>query len=163
MAIGRGKNLKPINTPSHSPNDGQASPCLNSIPLKHQSSSLVPSYALFFLITVFVLVLVAPQSIDFDLSCSCKPGYMLFFERFDTVLMKSTKIHSPLQTLTQNLTPPSLQVKLPLKTPSFPLYPNSINKHVLRFDSGTVVMEIETKHQNLIIYIIQAFIWFFSF
>ena len=58
--------------------------------------------------------------------CSCKLGYMLFLELFDTVLMKSTKIHSPLQTLTHNLTPPSLHVKLPPKTPSSPLYPNSI-------------------------------------
>ena len=31
---------------SHSPNDGQASPCLTSIPLIILSSSLVPSYAL---------------------------------------------------------------------------------------------------------------------
>ena len=48
MAIGRGKKL--INTPYYSPNDGQASPCLNSIPLKFLSSSLVPSYALYCLI-----------------------------------------------------------------------------------------------------------------
>ena len=44
------KSLKLINTPSHSPNDGQASPCLNSIPLIILSSSLVPYYALYFLI-----------------------------------------------------------------------------------------------------------------
>ena len=52
--------------------------------------------------------------------------YMLFLELFDKVLMTSTKIHSLLQTLTHNLTPPCLHVKLPLKIPSFPLYPNSI-------------------------------------
>ena len=48
-------------------------------------------------------------------------GYMLFLELFDTVLMKSTKIHSPLQTLTHNLTLPSLQVKLPLEKPIIPI------------------------------------------
>ena len=31
--------------------------------------------------------------------------------------MKSTKIHSPLQTLAHNLTPPSLHVKLPRNNP----------------------------------------------
>ena len=51
--------------------------------------------ALYFLITACLIH--APQSIDSDLPfCSCKPaGYMLFLELFDTVLMKSTKIHSP--------------------------------------------------------------------
>ena len=113
------KSLKLINTPSHSPNDGQASPCLNSIPLIFLSSSHFPSYALYFLITV--LYMHHNPSIS-DLSfCSCKPGYMLFLELFDTVLMKSTKIHSPLQTLTHNLTPPSLHVKLPLKNPIIPI------------------------------------------
>ena len=86
------KGLKLINTPSHSPNDGQASHCLNSH--SYLSSSLVPSYALYFLITV--LYMHHNPSIS-DLSfCSCKPGYMFFLELFDTVLMKSTKIHSPL-------------------------------------------------------------------
>ena len=60
-----------------------------------------------------------------DLSfCSCKPPeYMLFLKLFDTVL----KIHSSLQTLTHNLTPPSLQ-KLLLNIPVIPIvskfYPN---------------------------------------
>ena len=68
------KSLKLINTPSHSPNDGQASPFLNFIPLIFLSSSLVPSYALYFLITV--LYMHHNSSIS-DLSfCSCKPGYM---------------------------------------------------------------------------------------
>ena len=106
------KGLKLINTPSHSPNDGQASPCLNSILLIFISSSLVPSYTLHFLITV--LYMHHNPSISDLFFYSCKPGYMLFLELFDTVLMKSTKIHSPLQTLTHNLTPPSLHVKLPL-------------------------------------------------
>ena len=96
------KSLKLINTPSHSPNDGQASHCLNSIPLKFLSSSLVPSYALYFLITV----LYVHHNPSILISSSCRPGYMLFLELFDTVLMKSTKIHSPLQTLTHNLTHP---------------------------------------------------------
>ena len=108
------KSLKFINTPSHSPNDGQASPC-NSIPLIFLSSSLVPSYALYFLITVLYMHH-NPSNSDLFF-CSCKPGYMLFLELFDTVLMKSTKIHSPLQTLTHNLTPPPLHVKLPIKNP----------------------------------------------
>ena len=56
-------------------------------------------------------------SIDFkSLLLFLQPGYMLFLELFDTVLMKSTKIHSSLQTLTHNLTPPSPQ-KLPLNIP----------------------------------------------
>ena len=118
------KSLKLINTPSHSPNDGQASPCLNSIPLKFLSSSLVPSYALYFLITVLYM---HHNPLISDLSFnSYKPGYMLFLELFDTVLMKSTKIHSSLQTLTHNLTPPSLHVSLPHKNPIIPIYPNSI-------------------------------------
>ena len=66
MAIGRGKSLKLINAPSHSPNDGQASPCLNSIPLEFLSSSLVPSYAFYFLITVLYMhhnpsILISPS------------------------------------------------------------------------------------------------------
>ena len=113
------KSLKLINKHSHSPNDSQASPCLNSIPLIFLSSSLVPSYALYFLITV--LYMHHNPSIS-DLSfCSCKPGYMLFLELFDTVLMKSTKIHLPFQTLTHSLTPPSLHVKLSLKNPIIPV------------------------------------------
>ena len=60
------KSSKLINTPSHSSNDGQASPCLNSIPLKFLSSSLVPSYALYFLITVLYMhhnpsILISPS------------------------------------------------------------------------------------------------------
>ena len=113
----REKSLKLINTSTHFPNDGQALPCLNSIPI---------------LIACSILCLVLPHHCPIhpsisDLSlCSCKPGYMLFLELFDTVLMKSTKIHSPLRTLSHNLTPPSLHVKLSLETPYFPLYPNSI-------------------------------------
>ena len=113
------KSLKLINTPSHSPNDGQALPCLTSIPLIILSSSLVPSYALNFLITVLYM---HHNPLISDLSfCSCKPGYMLFLELYDTVLAKSTKTHSPLQTLTHNLTPPSLHVKLPLNIPIIPI------------------------------------------
>ena len=108
MAIGREKGLKLINTPSHSSNDGQASPCLNS------HSTHIP---IFIACSILCLVLPhhcpihAPQSIDSDLLfCSCKAGYMLFLELLDIVLMKSTKIHSPLQTLNHNLTPHSLHV-----------------------------------------------------
>ena len=108
------KSLKLINTPSHSPNDGQASPCLNSYPHRLFHPILVLPH--------HCPIIHAPQSINSDLPfCSCKPGYMLFLELFDTVLMKSTKIHSPLQTITHNLTPPSLQVKLPLKNPIIPI------------------------------------------
>ena len=89
------------------------------IPLIFLSSSLVPFCALYFLITV--LYMHHNPSIS-DLSfCSCKPGYMLFLELFDTVLMRSTKIHSPLLTLTHNLSPPSLHVKLPLNNPIIPI------------------------------------------
>ena len=90
------KSLKLINTPLTFPtNDGQASPCLNSIPLIYSYH-----HRLFHPITV--LYMHHNPSIS-DLSfCSCKPGYMLFLELFDTVLMKSTKIHSPLQTLIHN-------------------------------------------------------------
>ena len=58
---------------SHSPNDGQASPFLNFIPLIFLSSSLVPSYALYFLITVLYVHHNPSISLFF---CSCKPGYM---------------------------------------------------------------------------------------
>ena len=114
----QGKSLKLINTP-HIP-QMMAKPrlALILIPLIFLSSSLVPSYALYFLITV--LYMHHNPSIS-DPSCSCKSGYMLFLELFDTVLMKSTKIHSPLQTRTHNLTPPSLHVKLPLKNPIIPI------------------------------------------
>ena len=81
-----------------------------NIPILIGESSLAPSYALNSIITV--LYIHHNLSIS-DLSfCSCKPGYMLFLKLFDTVL----KIHSSLQTLTHNLTPPSLQ-KLPLNIP----------------------------------------------
>ena len=57
-----------------------------------------------------------------DLSfCSCKPRYMLLLELFNTVLMKTIKIHSPPQTLTHNLTPSSLHLKLPLNSPIIPI------------------------------------------
>ena len=89
------------------------------IPLIFLSSSLVPSYALYFLVTVLYMHLNPPIS---DLSfCSCKPGYMLSLELFDTVLMKTTKIHSSLQSLTHNL-----YKNYPLTSPSFPLYLNPI-------------------------------------
>ena len=89
------------------------------IPLIFLFSLLVPSYALYFLITV--LYMHHNPSIS-DLSfCSCKSGYILFLELFDTVLMKSTKIHSSLQTLIHNLIPPSLHVKLPLNIPIIPI------------------------------------------
>ena len=48
---------------------------------------------------------------------------MLSFKLFDTVLMKTTQIHSSLQTLTHNLTPP-LQI-LPLNIPIIPIVPKS--------------------------------------
>ena len=95
------------------------------IPLIFLSSSLVPSYALYFLITV--LYMHHNPSIS-DLSfCSCKPGYMLFLELFDTVLMKSTKIHHSKFSPTISHPPvPPLCKNYPLTSPSFPLYPNSI-------------------------------------
>ena len=121
------KSLKLINTPSHPPNDGQASPCLNS----HSMDSYSYSHRLFHPMpctssslsyTCTTIQLNPPIS---DLSfCSCKPGNMLFLEPFDTVLMKTTKIHSSLQTLT-HISHPSLQ-KLPRNIPSFPLYLNPI-------------------------------------
>ena len=104
------KSLKLINTP-HIP-QMLVKPCLALIliPLILLYSSLDPSYALYFRITV--LYMHHNPTIS-DLSfCSCKPGYMLFIELFDTVLMKSTKIHSSLQTFTHNLTP-SFPQKLP--------------------------------------------------
>ena len=104
-----------------------AKPCLALIliPLILLYSSLDPFYALYFLITVLYMHY-SPSNSDLSF-CSCKPGYMLFLELFDTVLMKSTKIHSSLQTLTHNLTPPFPQkLGYPLTSPSFPLYLNSI-------------------------------------
>ena len=93
------------------------------IPLIFLSSSLVPFYALHFLITVLYMHHNPPIS---NLSFrSCKSGYMLSFKLFDTVLMKTTQIHSSLQTLTHNLTPPLCKY-YPLTSPSFPLYPNPI-------------------------------------
>ena len=53
--------------------------------------------------------------------CSCKPRYMLPLGLFDTVFMKSTKIHSPPQTLIPNLTSSSLHVKLHLNNPIIPI------------------------------------------
>ena len=79
MAIGRGKKLKAYKYPSHSPNDGQASPCLNSY------SAHIP-----ILIACSTLCLVLPHHCPiscttihrFPIShfCSCKPGYMLFLQ-----------------------------------------------------------------------------------
>ena len=75
----------------------------------------------YFLITVLYMHHNSPIS---DLSfCSCEPGYIHFLELFDTVLMKTTKIHSSLQTPTHNLTPP-LQ-KLPLSIPIIPIVSKS--------------------------------------
>ena len=74
------------------------------IPLIFLSSSLVPSYALYVLITVLYMHHNPPIS---DLSFrSCRSGYMLSLKLIDTVPMKTTQIHSSLQTLTHNLTPP---------------------------------------------------------
>ena len=77
-----------------------------------------------------------------DLSfCSCKLGYMLFLKLFDAVLMKSTKIHSPLQTHPHNLTPPSLYMKLPL---------NLIIPIVSKFHPNLpypIYIPLETHHQ----------------
>ena len=136
MAIGRGKKLKvyryPLTFPKWWP----------SLALPEFHSTHIP-----IIIACSILCLVLPHTLLYmhhnpsicDLSfCSCKPGYMLFLKLFDTVLMKSTKFHSPLQTLTHNLTPPSLHVKLPLKTlknPSFPLYPNSIPIYPILYTS----------------------------
>ena len=117
MAIGRGKKLKAYKYPLTFPK-WWPSLALILIPLIFLSSSLVPSYALYFLITVLYMHH-NPSISDLSFS-SCKPGYMLFLELFDTVLMKSTKIHSSLQTLTHNLTPPSPQ-KLPLNIPIIPI------------------------------------------
>ena len=92
------------------------------IPLIFLSTSPVPSYALYFLITVPYMHHNPPIS---DLSfCSCKSGYMLSLKLFDTVLMKTTQIQSSLQTLTHNLTPPYLQ-KLPLNIPIIPIVSKS--------------------------------------
>ena len=105
------KSLKLINTPSHSPNDGQASPCLNS------HSTHIP-----ILIACSILCLSLPhhcpihapnpQISDLSISPSVlgKSGYMLSLKFFDTVLMKTTQIHSSLQTPTPNLTPPSANI-----------------------------------------------------
>ena len=120
MAIGRGKKLKAYKYPLTFPK-WWPSLALILIPLIFLSSSLVPSYALYFLITVLYMHHNPPIS---DLSfCSCKPGYMLSLELFDTVLMKTTKIHSSFQTLTHNLTTP-LQI-LPLNIPIIPIVSKS--------------------------------------
>ena len=94
------KSLKLINTPSHTPNDGQASPCLNS------HSTHIP-----ILIACSILCLVlphhcpihAPQSID--LSLFLKAWVHVFPWAFRYSPDETTKIHSSLKTLTHNLTP----------------------------------------------------------
>ena len=86
------------------------------IPLIFLSSSFVPSYALYFLITV--LYMHHNPSISDLFFCSCKPGYMLFLELFDTVLMKSTKIHH--SKFSPTISHPPLQ-KLPLNIPIIPI------------------------------------------
>ena len=88
------------------------------IPLIFLSSSPVPSYALYFLIAVPYMHHNPPISDLFF--CSCKSGYMLSLKLFDTVVMKTTQIHSSLQTLTHNLTPPICK-NYPLTSPSFPI------------------------------------------
>ena len=113
------KSLKLINTPSHSPNDGQASPCLNShsthIPILIACSIL--RYAFHFLITVLYMHPI--HRFPISPSVLGKSGYMLSLKLFDAVLMKTTQIHSSLQTPTPNLTPP-LQI-LPLNIPIIPM------------------------------------------
>ena len=119
MAFGRGKKLEAHKYPLHNPQT-MTKPrlALILIPLIFLSSSLVPSYALYFLITVLYM---HHNPLISDLSFySWKPGYMLFLELFDTVLMKSTKIHSSLQTLTHNLTPP-LCKNYPINIPIIPI------------------------------------------
>ena len=63
MAIGRGKSLKLINTPSHSPNDGQASPCLISIHSTH--NPILIACSILCLVLPHHCPIHAPQSIDF--------------------------------------------------------------------------------------------------
>ena len=93
------------------------------IPLIFLSSSLVPSYALYFLITVLYMHPI--HRFPISPSVLGKSGYMLSLKLFDAVQMKTTQIHSSLQTPTHNLTPPLCKY-YPLTSPSFPLYPNPI-------------------------------------
>ena len=93
------------------------------IPLIFLSSSLIPSYAFHFLITVLYMHPI--HRFPISPSVLGKSGYMLSLKLFDTVLMKTTQIHSSLQTPTPNLTPPLCKY-YPLTSPSFPLYPNPI-------------------------------------
>ena len=60
------------------------------------------------------------------LSTHLTPTTTTFLQADTPVLMKSTEIYSPPQTLTHNLTPSSCMWNYPLKTQSIPLYPNSI-------------------------------------
>ena len=92
------------------------------IPLIFLSSSLVSSYALHFLITVLYMHPI--HRFPISPSVLGKSGYMLSLKLFDTVLMKTTQIHSSLQTPTHNLTPPSLQI-LPLNIPIIPIVSKS--------------------------------------
>ena len=117
------KSLKLKNTPSHSPNVGQASPC-------HASYSTHTPI----LIACSILCLALPHTSSYmhhnpsisDLSFSSwKPRYMLFLELFDTVL--HSFIHHS-KALTHNLTPPFC-INYPLTSPSFPLYLNSTPNH----------------------------------
>ena len=78
------------------------------IPLIFLSSSLVPSYAFHFLITVLYMHPI--HRFPISPSVLGKSGYMLSLKLFDTVLMKTTQIHSSLQTPTPNLTPPSANI-----------------------------------------------------
>ena len=135
------KSLKLINTPSHSPNDGQASPCLNSIPLIFLSSSLVPSYALYFLILSYTCTTIHRFPISFSVPESMGTCFSLSFSIQSWWNQPKFIHHSK---LSPTISHHSLCVwnypsrtwmfekklnlfkNYPLKTPSFPLYPNSI-------------------------------------
>ena len=107
------KSLKLINTPSHSLNDGQASPCLNS------HSTHIP-----ILIACSILCLVlphhcpihVPQSIDFRSLLLFLQAWVHAFPWAFRYSPDEINQNSSLKTFTHNLTLSSLQ-KLPLNIP----------------------------------------------
>ena len=110
-----------------------AKPRINSIPLIFLSSSLVPSYALYFLITGHPIH--APQSIDFWSLLLFLQAWVHAFPwafRYSLDEINQKFIHQSKLSPTISHHPLCMWNYL-LKTPSFPLYPNYIPIYPILF------------------------------